>query len=129
MSVYCRRAIRRKGSGRVSPHSRGDSGDQTADGNNISDSSTDRTLEIARELGAAVVNPDRLGYGYAYRYGFSHARGDYVVMGDADTTYDFTELPKLFRLVDAGDADLAMADSKGGFTPCQRYTNTSGIRY
>lgn len=69
------------------PHSRGDSGDQTADGNNISDSSTDRALEIARELGAAVVNPDRLGYGYAYRYGFSHARGDYVVMGDADTTY------------------------------------------
>jgi len=39
----------------------------------ISDSSTDRTPEIARERGALVVEPDEPGYGYAYRYAFERA--------------------------------------------------------
>ncbi|SDY74997.1 Glycosyl transferase family 2 [Halopenitus persicus] len=52
----------------------------------ISDDSTDRTPEIARELGAIVVEPDQPGYGYAYRYAFERCRGDYIVIGDADTT-------------------------------------------
>jgi len=63
----------------------------------VSDSSTDRTPEIAREMGARVVEPDRDGYGYAYQYGFDHARGEYIAMGDADTTYDFEQLPRLYR--------------------------------
>lgn len=61
----------------------------------VSDSSSDRTSELAREAGAIVVEPDGDGYGYAYRYGFRYARGDYVVMGDAHTTYDFGVLPDL----------------------------------
>lgn len=55
----------------------------------ISDDSTDRTPEIARDAGAIVVEPDEAGYGYAYRYAFQHCRGDYIIIGDADTTYDF----------------------------------------
>ena len=43
----------------------------------ISDSSTDTTPNIARERGAIVVSPDKLGYGYAYRYAFEHARGEW----------------------------------------------------
>ena len=50
----------------------------------ISDSSTDRTPEVASELGAVVVEPDKMGYGYAYRCAFEHTRGGYIVMGDAD---------------------------------------------
>lgn len=74
----------------------------------ISDDSDDRTPEIARELGAVVVNPDQHGYGYAYRYAFERCRGDYIVIGDADTTYDFEQFPTLLEPVTAGNADLVM---------------------
>lgn len=74
----------------------------------VSDDSTDRTPEIAEEWGARVVKPDRRGYGYAYKYGFQFARGNIVVMGDADTTYDFTELPKLIEPILQARADLVM---------------------
>ncbi|UIP01308.1 glycosyltransferase family 2 protein [Halobaculum sp. CBA1158] len=80
----------------------------------VADSSTDRTPEIAREMGAIVVEPDEPGYGYAYRYAFERARGDVIAMGDADTTYDFTELPKLFEHVVEGDADVAMGSRLDG---------------
>lgn len=74
----------------------------------VSDSSSDRTPELAREAGAIVVEPDDDGYGYAYRYGFRYARGEYVVMGDADTTYDFSRLPDLLDPLVDGDADLVL---------------------
>ena len=80
----------------------------------VSDASTDRTPEIAREEGAVVVEPDEPGYGYAYQYAFEHIRGDYVVIGDADTTYDFAELPKLYRHVADGDMDMAMGSRLEG---------------
>lgn len=48
----------------------------------VSDSSDDRTPEIAESRGAIVVEPGQLGYGYAYKYGFEFTRGDYIVMGD-----------------------------------------------
>ena len=80
----------------------------------VSDSSTDRTSEIAREHGAIVVEPDQQGYGYAYRYAFERARGEYVVMGDADTTYDFSEIPRLLEHLEAEDADVVMGSRLEG---------------
>jgi glycosyltransferase involved in cell wall biosynthesis len=80
----------------------------------VSDSSTDRTPEIARKHGAIVVTPDRRGYGYAYRYGFEHARGDYIAIGDADTTYDFEDLPRLFEQVANGNADMVLGSRLNG---------------
>jgi len=74
----------------------------------VSDSSTDRTPEIAREWGAIVVEPDAPGYGYAYRYAFERVRGEYVAMGDADTTYDFSEIPRFVDHLDATGADLVL---------------------
>ena len=74
----------------------------------VSDNSTDRTPEVARSLGARVLTPDRLGYGYAYRYAFMHVKGDYIVMGDADGTYDFSEMPKLLEPLMKGEADLVI---------------------
>lgn len=73
----------------------------------VSDSSTDETPQIARELGATVIHPDANGYGNAYRRGFEVATGDLVVMGDADTTYDFSELPKLIDEIFEG-ADIVL---------------------
>ena len=72
------------------------------------DNSTDKTPEIARSMGAAVVTPDRRGYGYAYLYAFRHARGDIIVMADADDTYDMRELPKLLQPILEGKASLVI---------------------
>ena len=50
-----------------------------------------------RELaaGARVIHERRRGYGQAYLRGFSEARGEYIVMGDSDDTYDFSDLDAL----------------------------------
>ena len=74
----------------------------------IADNSTDGTAAVALSLGARVVTPDRMGYGYAYSYGFSHAIGKYFIMGDADNTYDFTAIPGLLEPLLAGEADFVI---------------------
>ena len=72
----------------------------------VADNSTDRTPVIAESLGARVVVPDKLGYGYAYRYGFAQASGDYIVMGDADNTYDFADIPRLLEPLKRDDLKI-----------------------
>jgi len=58
----------------------------------IVDSSTDRTAEIALEHGARVLKAPKRGLGRAYIDALPYIRGQYVVMGDADCTYDFRQL-------------------------------------
>ena len=58
----------------------------------IVDSSTDRTAEIALEGGARVLRTPRRGLGRAYIDALPYIRGRYVVMGDADCTYDSRQL-------------------------------------
>ncbi|MBN2567741.1 glycosyltransferase family 2 protein [Candidatus Woesearchaeota archaeon] len=70
----------------------------------VSDSSSDRSAAIARRLGALVVT-HAVGYGNALRAGFAAARGEWILMGDADGTYDFAEIP---RLLARRDADLVL---------------------
>jgi len=74
----------------------------------VADNSDDETPRIARSLGAKVVTPDKMGYGYAYLYGFKHARGKYIVLGDGDDTYDFLEMPRLLEPLMKGEADLVI---------------------
>jgi len=80
----------------------------------VADNSTDRTPEIARSLGATVVTPAKRGYGNAYHAGLAHARGAYIVIGDADGTYDFAELGKFLEPLRKGDADLVIGNRFGG---------------
>lgn len=80
----------------------------------VSDSSQDRTPDIAKSLGAELITPDRNGYGYAYRCGFSKAVGKYIVMGDADNTYDFMDIPRLLTPVMKGEADMVMGNRLNG---------------
>jgi glycosyltransferase involved in cell wall biosynthesis len=76
--------------------------------------STDGSQEIARELGARVVEVPRHGYGAALMGGFEAAAGRYVVMGDADASYDFSSLEPFVERLRAGD-DLVMGNRfKGG---------------
>ncbi len=56
--------------------------------------STDDSLEIARRLNATVVNVSEKGYGSALMGGIAAARRKFVIMGDADDSYDFLEIPK-----------------------------------
>jgi len=63
--------------------------------------STDASVAIAERMGARVVHQPVRGYGNAYLKGFASARGRYLVMGDADDTYDFTMIPQFVRALDA----------------------------
>jgi cellulose synthase/poly-beta-1,6-N-acetylglucosamine synthase-like glycosyltransferase len=54
--------------------------------------STDASRDIARALGARVVEVAARGYGAALSAGIATARGRYVIMGDSDDSYDFAEL-------------------------------------
>ncbi len=72
----------------------------------VDNGSDDGSAEVAAAAGARVVHEARPGYGSALLTGFDAARGDVVVMADADYTYDFTKLPELLAPVLSGDADL-----------------------
>jgi len=93
----------------------------------IADNSTDNTPNIAQSLGAKVVTPKKMGYGNAYREGFKHARGKYVVILDGDLTYDPLEIPKFIKLLEDGKADFVMGTrlkgdiKKGAMPPLHRY--------
>lgn len=99
----------------------------------VSDSSTDRTPEIARELGAIVVEPDGKGYGYAYRYAFDRTRGEFIVMGDADTTYDFEQIPRLLDALKQEDGDMVMGSrlegeiKPGAMPPLHQYIGNPAL--
>jgi glycosyltransferase involved in cell wall biosynthesis len=75
--------------------------------------STDGSQELAREAGARVIAEPRKGYGSAYLAGFAAAEGKYIVMGDADDTYDFTQIDRFIGPLEEG-ADLVMGSRLRG---------------
>jgi glycosyltransferase involved in cell wall biosynthesis len=77
--------------------------------------STDASVAIAERMGARVVHQPLRGYGNAYLKGFASARGHYLVMGDADDTYDFTMIPTfLGALTDDGHQFVTGSRYLGG---------------
>src|SRR4051812_19394669 len=78
--------------------------------------STDGSAELAERAGARVVREPRRGYGSAYLAGFGAARGEYIVMGDADLTYDFREIPRFLKELEDG-AQLVMGDRMSNIHP------------
>ncbi|MEY3282819.1 MAG: hypothetical protein RIR86_832 [Acidobacteriota bacterium] len=79
--------------------------------------STDGSPEIARANGARVVAVAEKGYGSALRGGIEAARGRYVIMGDADDSYDFVNLMPFIERLRLGD-DLVMGNRfRGGIKP------------
>jgi glycosyltransferase involved in cell wall biosynthesis len=72
----------------------------------VSDSSSDNSPKIAVLLGAKLVKHDKYGYGNAYIEGFKAASGEILIMGDADDTYDFQEVPKLLPYIESYDLVL-----------------------
>jgi glycosyltransferase involved in cell wall biosynthesis len=79
--------------------------------------STDGSQEIARQHGCEVVHCPTRGYGNALIQGISQARGRYIIMGDADASYDFTESPPMVEKLQEG-FDLCMGSRfRGAIQP------------
>src|SRR5690349_6236474 len=75
--------------------------------------STDGSQAVAHELGARVVEVARKGYGSALIGGIAAARGRFVIMGDADDSYDFTAIGTLLHKLRDG-YDLVMGNRFAG---------------
>ena len=79
--------------------------------------STDGSRDLASAHGARVVEVSRRGYGSALQGGIAAARGTYVIMGDADDSYDFASLELFVERLRQGD-DLVMGNRfQGGIRP------------
>ncbi|MEP6688558.1 MAG: glycosyltransferase family 2 protein [Gemmatimonadales bacterium] len=106
--------------------------------------STDGSVAIAERMGARVVHQALRGYGNAYLKGFASARGQYLIMGDADDTYDFTMIPQFLaalredghdfvtgsRYLGGGDAHITGLHRWFGNPALTRILNTLfGTRY
>ncbi len=96
--------------------------------------STDGSQELAESLGARVVHVKARGYGSALQGGFAAARGKYILMGDADGSYDFGHLDRFLEKLDAG-ADLVMGNrfgggiARGAMPPLHRYFGNPGLSW
>jgi glycosyltransferase involved in cell wall biosynthesis len=82
----------------------------------VDNGSSDGSGELARAAGAIVVDEPRRGYGSAYLAGLAAAGGDYIVMIDADLTYDFREIPSFVKELDDG-AELVVGNRMSGLQP------------
>jgi glycosyltransferase involved in cell wall biosynthesis len=95
----------------------------------IIDSSTDNTAQIAKGKGAEVVCVPKRGLGRAYIDSLPHIRGRYVIMGDADLTYDFREILPFVEKLNEG-CEFVMGSrylgyiEPGAMPPLHRYFGT-----
>ena len=91
--------------------------------------SKDGSRELAAEAGARIVAVETRGYGSALRAGIAAARGRFVLMGDADDSYDFTHLDRFVEKLREG-FDLVMGNRfqggilPGAMPPLHRYLGT-----
>ncbi len=83
----------------------------------IVDSSTDESAAIAEAHGARVLRVPKRGLGQAYRDALPHIRGEYVIMGDADLTYDFREIAPFIKQLDAGHEFVMGSRTRGWIEP------------
>ncbi len=100
----------------------------------VDNGSKDGSPEVAAAAGARVIREARRGYGRALRTGFENARGDVVVMADADGTYDLAKIPAITRPVIDGEADMVLATRLDGATSetmpfLHRYVGTPVITF
>jgi Glycosyl transferase family 2 len=78
--------------------------------------SEDGSPELAAKAGARVIHEPRRGYGSAYLAGLGAATGDYIVMLDADLTYDFDDIPAFVAKLDEG-AQMVIGDRMDNIHP------------
>src|ERR1700675_355159 len=79
--------------------------------------STDGSIEIAEFNGATVLRVSERGYGAALKAGIAASRGEFVIMGDADDSYDFSEVPNFVKQLRQGFALVMGNRFRGGIKP------------
>jgi glycosyltransferase involved in cell wall biosynthesis len=82
----------------------------------VDNGSDDDSGRLAEAAGARVVLEPERGYGSAYLAGFAAARGTFIVMADADLTYDFEDIPRFVAELDAG-ADMVIGNRMKNIEP------------
>jgi glycosyltransferase involved in cell wall biosynthesis len=96
--------------------------------------SSDGSIEIGERLGARVIRVPAKGYGNALMGGIAAARGKYIVMGDADASYDFAHIPRFMQPLREG-ADLVMGNrftggiQKGAMPPMHQYFGNPALTW
>src|SRR5215510_9127483 len=80
--------------------------------------STDGSQAIATRMGARLVHVASKGYGNALMGGIAAARGKFVIMGDADDSYDFLEIPRFVEKLRAGFDLVQGCRLPSGGAPC-----------
>jgi glycosyltransferase involved in cell wall biosynthesis len=78
--------------------------------------SEDDSARLAEQAGARVIVERRRGYGSAYLAGFAASKGRYIVMADADLTYDFEEIPRFVAALQEG-AEMVIGDRMDNIQP------------
>ncbi len=96
--------------------------------------STDRSVEVSEAAGARVLRCPVRGYGAALQFGFEGARGRYVLMGDADDSYDFLEVPRFIAKAREGHkfvmgTRLGGAIMPGAMPTLNRYLGTPVLTF
>jgi glycosyltransferase involved in cell wall biosynthesis len=82
----------------------------------VDNASEDDSAALAEKAGARVVHEPRRGYGSAYLAGFAAAEGEFLVMADADLTYDFAEIKRFVDELEDG-ADFVIGDRMDNIHP------------
>lgn len=96
--------------------------------------SADNSIKMAKKAGARVVIESRRGYGSAYLAGIKAAKGEWLVIGDSDGTYDFGDIPKLIKPLNSG-FDLVIGSrlkgriKKGAMPLLNRFLGTPVLNF
>jgi glycosyltransferase involved in cell wall biosynthesis len=99
----------------------------------VDNGSTDRSRALAIAAGARVIDEEERGYGAALMRGIDEARSEFLVMGDCDDTYDFSDMSALVAPLRAG-ADMVVGNRYAGIQPgamtwSHRYIGTPAISF
>ena len=81
--------------------------------------STDNSVKIAKKAGAKIVNIKEKGYGSALRGGIEAANYEFIIMGDSDSTYDFTHIERFTNKLADGFELVVGNRFKGGIEKMQ----------
>jgi hypothetical protein len=100
----------------------------------VDNGSTDDSDRVAVEAGAQVIYQREPGYGAALRSGFEAAQTEFVIMADADGTYELEAIPRLLMPLVNGEADMVLGqrlnDATGATMPwLHRYVGTPAITF
>jgi len=100
----------------------------------VDNNSTDRSAEIIKNTKAVYVFEQSRGYGNAYLAGIKRAQGKYIIMGDPDGSYDFSEIPKFLYTLE-NEIDFVIGSrfagqiEKGAMPFLHRYVGNPMIRF